>query len=261
MIVREEAGAWSLIRQMDHATHCGNLAREWRRGPYGATSVSDSLEYAAGHHDLGWTETDKKPELDDAGRPNNFPRIDEARHTEFYSGAVRTIAASDALAAYLVSLHASGLYGRRYGWAGLKPVDWTAIGSDGRALLTRERELRTQLSASIEPDQLEFESMWRSYMLLETFDFLSLLTCLGVDSPGCGPVPTHEGQWEQLSVTRLGPREVELSPFPFAGHELTVEVGGVHLARARFSSVDQLREDFAAAEPVVWTTVYRAAGR
>jgi hypothetical protein len=37
-------------------------------------------------------------------------------------------------------------------------------------------------------------------MLLETFDYLSLLTCFGVESDACGPVP-----WE-----------VELSPFPFA---------------------------------------------
>jgi hypothetical protein len=262
VIVREEAGGgWSLIRQMDHAEHCGKLALAWRSGPFGDSPVSDSLVYAAGYHDLGWTEVDKRPEIDARGHPNNFTRIDEARHTEFYSGAVRTIAATDPYAAYLVSLHASGLYSRRYGWAGLKPVDWTTIGPRGKELLKRERDYRVGLHVSIAPAHLEFEGAWRDYMLLETLDFLSLLTCLGVDSASCGPVPTREGQWEQLSVRRLGPWEVELSPFPFAGNELTVEVAGVHLGRPVFASADELRADLAAAEPVNRTTVYRSAAR
>jgi len=259
MIVRGDGAGWSLIRQMDHATHCGKLAQAWRRGPYGPGSVSESLEYASGYHDLGWIEIDEKPEIDADGRPNNFTKIDENRHTEFYSRAVRTVAQKDPHAAYLVSLHASGLYSRRYGWAGLKPVDWTSIGPDGRALLLRERQYRAELLSSITPADLEFEAMWRSYMLLETFDFLSLLTCLGFDSAACGPVPTREGQWEQLTVRRLGPWEVALQPFPFPGAELRVEVPGVHLDRARFASEDELRTDFAGAQPVTRTTVYRAA--
>ena len=128
MIVRREGDGWTLIRQMDHAAHCGELARAWRLGPYGPDSVSPSLEYAAAYHDLGWTEIDKQPELNADGTPMNFTQIDEKRHTEFYSAAVRTIARTDPYAAYLVSLHATGLYSRRFGWAGLKPVDWTAIG-------------------------------------------------------------------------------------------------------------------------------------
>ncbi len=165
MIARREGDEWTLIRQMDHAAHCAELARAWRAGPCGADSVSASLEYAAGYHDLGWTEIDKRPEIDAEGRPCNFTQIDEARHAEFYSGAVRTIALTNPYAAYLVSLHASGLYSRRYGWAGLKPVDWTAIGSHGEALLKGERQFRADLLASIAPQELEFEAVWRNYIV------------------------------------------------------------------------------------------------
>jgi hypothetical protein len=260
MIARRENGGWTLIRQMDHAAHCGELARAWRAGPFGEASVSPSLEYAAGYHDLGWTEIDKVPEVDAEGRPCNFTQIDERRHTEFYSGAVRTIARTDAYAAYLVSLHASGLYSRRYGWGGLKPVDWTAIGPYGRALLAGERHFRADLAEMIAPSELEFEAAWRNYMLLETFDYLSLLTCLGFDSSGCGPVPTHGGQWETLTVGRLGAWEVELAPFPFAGDRLEVEVEYAHLDRASFANAAELRADLAAARPQTHTTSYVSGG-
>jgi hypothetical protein len=257
MIARREGDGWTLIRQMDHASHCGELARSWRAGPFGPDSISESLEYAAGYHDLGWTEIDRRPEIDAAGAPSNFTQIDEARHTEFYSGAVRTIALTDPYAAYLVSLHASGLYSRRYGWSGLKPVDWTAIGPHGKSLLEGERHFRVELGASIAPQDLEFEAAWRNYMLLETLDYLSLLTCLGFDSSSCGPVPTFPGRWEQLSVRRLGPFEAELSPFPFAGDRLEVEVECVHLGQSRYGSDDDLRAHVKSSRPEIRRTVYR----
>jgi Protein of unknown function (DUF3891) len=259
VIARQEGGGWTLINQMDHAAHCAELARAWRSGPFGRASVSSPLEHAAGLHDLGWSENDKRPEIDAEGRPCNFTQIDEARHTQFYSEAVRTIAAKDPFAGYLVSLHASGLYSRRYGWAGLKPVDWTSIGPDGRALLSGERRFRAELFDQVAPEQLEFETVWRDYMLLETFDYLSLLTCFGFDSAGCGPVPTFEGRWEQMSVRRLGPWEVELNPFPFAGDSLEIEIQCVHLEQSVFGSDDDLRAQAGATRPETRRTKYRSS--
>jgi hypothetical protein len=225
VIARRDGDGWILIRQMDHAAHCGRVASAWRDGPYGGPdSISSALERAAGYHDLGWTDIDRNVEMNADGTPMNFTQIDEKRHTAFYSGAVREIAASDPYAGYLVSLHATGLYSRRFGWAGLKPVDWTAIGPHGRALLAGEMGFRGELARSIAPEEVEFENAWRDYMLLETFDYLSLLTCFGFQSDGCGPVPTLSGQWERLVVRRLGPIEIELSPFPFRGERLEVEV-------------------------------------
>jgi uncharacterized protein DUF3891 len=258
MIVRREGGGWTLINQTDHAKHCGEIARAWQLGPYGATSVSKSLQYAAEYHDLGWAEADQKPETDGEGRPRNFTQADEARHTAFYSQAVRTISRTDLYAAYLVSLHASGLYSRRYGWMGLNPVDWSKIGPDGQALLDGERKFRAEVVGTVSPAEIEFEATWRNYMLLETFDYLSLLTCYGFSSTFCGPVPTLEGQWEQLSIRRLGPLEVELSPFPFLGDSLEVPVTCTHVAQARFESDHDLRSRVSSSPSEVRQTVYRA---
>jgi len=64
VIVRRDGDGWALIRQVDHSAHCGRLARAWRDGPFGRDSVSASLEHAATHHDVGWTDNDLKPEID-----------------------------------------------------------------------------------------------------------------------------------------------------------------------------------------------------
>jgi hypothetical protein len=95
-------------------------------------------------------------------------------------------------------------------------------------------------------------------MLLETFDYLSLLTCFGFESSSCGPVPTLEGRWEQLAVRRLGPLEIELDPFPFAGDRLQVEVECVHLERPDFRSDDDLRAQVRSQPPQTRRTVYLA---
>lgn len=258
MIVRQIDGSWSLIRQLDHATHAGLVSDAWRAGPFGGEQITDSLREATARHDLGWVEADAEPEIDPAsGAPSNFTQVDEGRHTAFYARAVRTIAETDAAAAYLVSLHASGLYSRRYGWSGLKPVDWVSIGEHGRSLLDSERAYRAALEARLSPAEGEFEALWRSYMLLETFDFLSLLTCFGVDSEQCGPVPSKPGQWVTMAVRRLGPWEVALDPWPFAESEVVVPVTARRLANPRFSTSEELHAALARADDTVQETTYR----
>lgn len=258
MIVKREGEGWSLVAQVDHAVHAGEISRAWRGGPFGDGAVSDSLVYATTHHDLGWRESDKAPEVDPStGGPSNFTRIDEATHTAFYSGAVQAISEVDPGAAYLVSLHASGLYGRRYGWTGLKPVDWTAIGESGKQLVERERAVRRQLATRMPVEAVEFESAWRAYMLLETFDFLSLLHCFGLDSVSCGPVPTSPGQWTMLEIRRLGSWEAAIDPFPFAGTELVVNVPRWQLDQPTFQDSAELRAAIEVTPVTDQKTVYR----
>lgn len=259
MIVRREADGWTLIRQMDHAAHCAQIARAWRSGPFGDDAVSAALEDAAGRHDLGWDDVDGDPEVGEDGAPRNFTQFDEARHARFYARAVRTIARTDAHAAYLVSLHASGLYSGRYGWRGFRTMDWSSIGADGRALLAGEQRFRAELAGSLDPVAREFEQAWRDYMLLETFDFLSLLTCFGLDSAACGPVPTIPGRFTEIAVTRHGMWEVHLDPFPFSGRGLELPVECVHVPGDRFSSDEELRALVHQAPRESRPTVYRAA--
>jgi hypothetical protein len=258
MIVKRDGDFWSLISQVDHARHAGAICEAWKRGPCGGDAISESLQCATSDHDLGWTEADLDPEVDrPTGAPSNFTGIDEATHTAFYARAVRTIAQDDPTAAYVVSLHASGLYSRRYGWTGLKAVDWDSIGQHGRSLLDSERDFRTHLASRMHPEEAEFEALWRGYMLLETFDCLSLLTCFGHDCEQCGPVPTVPGKWAMLSVRRDGPWEIALDPYPFAVSELVVEVPCWRIRHERFADSSELREMLAATPRSMQATVYR----
>jgi len=53
--------------------------------------------------------------------------------------------------------------------------------------------------------------VWRNYMLLETFDYLSLLTCFGFESAELADrCRRSRGGGQQLSVRRLSP-EVEVT--------------------------------------------------
>jgi hypothetical protein len=257
MIARRVDGAWWLIRQLDHASHAGVVSDAWKAGPFGGEQITDSLRDATARHDLGWAEADRAPRIDpSSGGPANFTLIDEARHTAFYAEAVRKIAETDPASAYLVSLHASGLYSRRYGWAGLSPVDWTKIGEHGRRLLEEERAYRAQLVAQLDPSEAEFEALWRGYMLLETFDLLSLLVCLGVETDSCAPVPSVPGQWLNLQIKRLGPWEVSLEPWPFPDPELVVPIPARRLPNERFSDDEELQAALAEAEELTQPTRY-----
>ena len=138
-------------------------------------------------------------------------------------------------------------------------MDWEGVGEHGHALLAREKEFRAALAPSLPARDMEFEQAWRDYMLLETFDFLSLLTCFGLESEGCGPVPTAGSTFTDIAVRRDGPWAVSLDPFPFAGDELTVGVSRVRLEAESFQSTTELRELFRAARPDEQPTVYRAA--
>lgn len=250
MIVRRLDGEWILIRQMDHAAHCGEIARAWRSGPFGDVAVSPALEHAAATHDLGWDEVDGEPEVGEDGAPVNFTHYPEAPHARFYAAAVRAIAKTDPHAAYLVSLHASGLYSGRYGWRGFRRPDWTGMTDVGRELLRGEQEFRASIAA------VEFESAWRDYMLLQAFDILSLLTCFGLDSAACGPVPSLPHQFVDLTVTRTGPWDVRLDPFPFAGDRLHVDVTCVRLRAEKFESDSELRSAYSGAKRERQTTTY-----
>ena len=58
MIVKREGEGWSLVAQVDHAVHAGEISRAWRGGPFGDGAVSDRFVYATTHHELGCRVSD-----------------------------------------------------------------------------------------------------------------------------------------------------------------------------------------------------------
>jgi hypothetical protein len=261
MVVRKLGDEWILVRQLDHALHAGGLADAWSEGGLGP--LHPGLVTAARLHDIGWREWDERPTVDpETGGPANFPRVGDTHHAGFYEGGIQQVAHIDVYAGYLVSLHASGIYGGRFGWSGLQQVAWPSIGDAGRRFLAGQVEYRRGLLPDVGaryPHVVEFATVWEHYMLLQALDYLSLQCCLGIASDGCAPVPLG-AQIGTLRVRRVSAWEIEVDPFPFPGSRLEAAVPYRRLS-GRFETQDELMAALAGAEERSATTAYRAPAR
>jgi len=93
-------------------------------------------------------------------------------------------------------------------------------------------------------------------MLLQTWDYLSLQCCLGPFSAGCAPVPLR-GVPGALHVRPLSEWRIELSPFPFEGDGLSLEIPVRELNRTAFSDQADLERRLEEATLQHRTTAYR----
>ena len=162
------------------------------------------------------------------------------------------MAETDPYAAYLVSLHPSGIYSGRHGWRGLEPIAWKSIGDAGRRFLTEQRKYRRELARRLlvdEPSHLEFEASWSFYMLLQVSDYLALLCCFCLETDGWEPVPLSDG-WERIDFQRMSRWSVALDPFPCEGRALELEVASRSVPARRFADAADLHQAPTAA-PVV----------
>lgn len=245
MIVRREGTGWAVVNQHDHAAHAGKIAAAWHTGPFGPLPLAEHLVRATTLHDNGWTDPDSSPSLDPAtGGPLNFVHIRDTHHATFYRRGIERVAQDDPLAGYLDSLHASGIYGGRYGWHGLEQIAWPEISASGVEFLKQQQTYRAGLltaTTNNQVDGFEFEAVWRAYMLLQTFDFLSLQCCLGAFAAGCSPVPLGD-QLGDLCTESAGPWSLHLTPFPFSGSTLTLTLQVRVLPETRFADVQALRQ-------------------
>lgn len=247
MIARELDGGWVVIEQAEHARHAGHLAEAWTASP---TPLDAGLLTATRLHDIGWRAPDATPRISPRTRgPLNFTEVRDDSHADFYADGIAGVAREDAYAGYLVSLHATGIYAGRFAWEGLRPIAWDSLGPRGRRFLDEQAEFRRHLAERISAADLEFQRVWRDYMLLQVFDYLSLLCCLGLDSVGCAPVPAGAHDWGRLHVERLSPWSVVLDPFPFNGDRLELPVACRWLQASGFRTDDELRDALAAVEP------------
>jgi Protein of unknown function (DUF3891) len=262
VVVRKIGDRWILVEQFEHARHSGELAEAWSSGPFGP--LHPSLLTAASLHDIGWRTWDWQPQIDPGtGGPANFPTVGDTQHSGFYEKGIEEVAGVDPYAGYLVSLHASGIYGGRFGWSGLQQVAWPSIGERGRRFLGEQVAYRRRLLSRIgeaDPGAVEFATTWEAYMMLQTLDYLSLQCCLGLDSDGCAPVPLGD-RWGRLAVTRRSAWTVELDPFPFPGTRLEVPVAYRALPAQTFADDQQLRDALNSAAEATAVTVYEAPSR
>jgi hypothetical protein len=230
MIVRLNGSSQLLIAQPDHAALAAVVMRQWRAGGLPEAPRLSSILLAVEEHDNGWREVDAAPLVDDAtGRVLDFIGAPDAIRREVWPRGVDRLAATP-YAAALVAQHAVHIY-RRYrenpGWAPFF------------AEMETRRDRHLQNAAP-----LTLEDLVREYFFLRMGDLISLTFCNGwtgvqLDDSGSGYAIHLDG-------TRM-----TITPDPFEGQEVPLEITARELPNRTFHSAAEAREAFSKAPQVL----------
>ena len=211
------------IGQASHAWVSGQLARAWGGAAAGEVAHREAACLAADQHDVGMALWDLAPDLDPAtGLPVPFTAMPLATHLRLWGAAPQRLFSQSRVAALLVSLHGTTLFGRR---------DLDRLAADEadevRAYLAGQHALQERLAAET---GLDVPARTRLQRQLFAWDWLSLALLLGWAPASLPGVPAASGELE-LHVARGAGHEVHtLRPWPFSGDAVHVVAEGRRLA-------------------------------
>jgi hypothetical protein len=229
MIVRHTEGRLLCLSQPDHALLAGRLAEAWAADGFPNRRTRDRVIEAVRRHDIGWTAEDRAPRFDaETHGPHGFVTAPvEIRQGAFLRG-VEELAPADGYVAALVAQHGLTVY-RRFqhdpAWAAFFP-----------ALERRRDDLCADVLA--DPGAAPFTFL-QDYTVLGLCDLFSLVFCNGWREPHL-----REGYEAVLEGDRL-----VVTPDPFGGVVVDLEVPARALPQRPYWSQDDLDEAWAAAEP------------
>lgn len=214
MIVRPVHDRLQLITQPDHAhlartimVHCVPLAARPRR---------DAILHAIGEHDNGWAEEDAAPTVNpNTGSVADFVSVPlSVRHRVWPRGIARL--SGDPWAAALVAQHALTVYDRFR-----SDPEWTPFFD----------EMAAARGAMLRASRMPIHDLEADYPFVRLADLISLTFCTGWADE------QRFGDWTvQLSGTRVG-----VSPDPFGGIEIPIEIDAREIRHQPFRSEAELR--------------------
>ena len=229
MIVREEADSFLLITQPDHARLARDIVAAMRTEPALETAARDTVLFATREHDNGWLEVDAEPTVETAtGRPCDF--IAGAAHVkhELWPRGIRRAAQADPRAGALIAQHAMTVYAYR-----ATEPEWRPFFGP----ITAMRDaLLAQIGATSGPPREAFE---REYRCVRLGDSFSLQFCNGWTAP----------QDTYGYIAELCGSTLWISPDPFRGGSVPLQVLGRRIAARPYVSDADLRAALAAAIP------------
>lgn len=227
MIIRPAGSAQLLITQPDHAALSAAIMRRWRAGGLPDAPRRASILLAIEEHDNGWREVDAVPIADrTTGCLLDFINAPVDIRRGVWPRGVERLAATP-YAAALVAQHAIHIY-RRY----RDDPSWSTFFSDMEAARNRHLE-----RASVPLDDL-----LREYVFLRIADLASLTFCNGWTEPQ----EDLGGYTIRFDGTRL-----VMTPDPFEGGEVALNVAARELPDQPFRSASALQRAFSAAPIVV----------
>lgn len=217
MIVRQQNGAFVLVKQHDHGLASAEFAKRWVKQP----RPLETTLFAVANHDLAWQGPDSEVRWNEAtGRPYTFADYPAEKKVEAYTEGLDRLEGQDPYAALLCSMHYETLM-RAFGESDVE-----------KAFAQDETRRQERLRAGVSGEGIE--NAGRNLAFLRLCDGLSLFVCL--NEPGAGDYPppypggfafegeTYEPVWEDEKTLRLAPNpfsepfEVEI-PYQLVGKD------------------------------------------
>lgn len=172
--------------------------------------------------------------------------------------AVRLIAAEDAYAAVLISMHTYDLLTEHADRSTIAPAQLPLFDE----FLQHQRELQRCLLRQIAEDprfterQANEATILDHFRLLQANDNLSLLTCVDFREPAhlLHPLPLRVGGYSRITVRSVAARHFVLEPYPFEEDEVGFAFRAPPVAGKVFASPAELQKEFDEA-PVETLTV------
>jgi Protein of unknown function (DUF3891) len=264
MLRLETESGWWLVTHPDHARLAGAFAERWGNARFLSPEPRANVLNGIARHDDGWAARDAAPQITRQGKPSAFStelvgkysafeEIDLADYLAVRDRAVRLIAAEDAYAAILISMHTYNLL--------TDHADRSTIALEQLPLLDqfldRQKAFQQSLLSQVADDsrftaqQASAAAILDHFHLLQATDNLSLLTCVDFRQPAhlLHPLPLREGDQTRVEVRSTGPRHFVLHPYPFAEPRLSFHFPARHIEGKIFSSTAELQEKYNAAPP------------
>ena len=225
MIIQHAKTQLLLITQPDHAALAGRIMRAWKLGGLPEHPRREEILTATDNHDNGWQEEDAALHLNESGDPLDFVAVPSYVKQRIWPRGTDRWAARSPYVAALIAQHALTVYGTL--------AQDPAWGSFFR-LMTRTRDDLLSRSG-VAPSDLADD-----YPFVRTGDQLSLVFCNGWTAPLTGI-----GYKAILSGITL-----QITPDPFAGARVPLEVPARSLPATQYASAADLRTALAAAPTV-----------
>jgi Protein of unknown function (DUF3891) len=263
MLRLETETGWWLVTHPDHANLAGAFATHWGNAVFAPPEPRPNVLLGIHVHDDGWALRDAAPTITKQGKPSAFSselvgkysafeEIDLADYLAVRERAVQQIAAKDAYAALLVSMHTYNLLTARADRTTIAPAQLPLLDDFLARQQTLQDTLRTTIRTHTDAsttDAAITNQITDNFRLLQATDNLSLLTCVDYTAPATllHPMRKTNGTQSEIQVEPQGNRTFRLTPYPFAEPTLTLTFPARHINGKTFATSTELQNQFAKA--------------
>ncbi len=257
MICLEHADNSLMVIQQDaHAAGCGELAGRWLKPSGIPDPIWPRFIQAVREHDAGWSQWERKPQLDTRGKPYSFIDLPNRDHIAVWKAGIHHQAEKDIYAALVVALHARWLFTHI-----ADPCDEDIAASqqfiaEMDDFVDCSLDKLTASGDIAERQAIEPSNLTIVRRLLAFLDLLNLMLIGGLTWRQWGQRMQFGEHVESLwLVPENGHHDrstgsVAIKPWPFEGESFVLNIPARTLGRRTFDDLRQFHEYLEASQPL-----------